>query len=515
MSRNHRNGARIDRARLVSRAGTARSRLSIVPESRRRFLGGLLATAGGLVLAACGGGGSGSTGTSPSTGANSGTATTNASPGGGVMTSTTTTGAASTGSSGTAGGTGTSGSSGTSNTGGAMAESASGTMLPPGASIIDSSGAQWILSNGAVLKSAVDTGFPATASRVLYWNHTVYAEDGSGNWYVSGANGWNVSVDPRGGAAGTPLTSLFYGMNGHVTYSSGVYATVTAAEQLALLQDLGVTNYRADVYSQLDAQTLANILTGPFANSGVSILPCMLPVYFNQAGTESDAYTLGYQLGVSVATPLKGLVRYIECGNELEAYGLISSGAGNSPGDYNPAYWPAYRGVIRGMIDGVKSVDATIKCGVNVGVALAYTALQMLWDGVTPDGSATGVAGANPLRWDITMYHWYESSGNILGAGPNANINVLAILAQSFGVPIWLTEWGFIPGDTGAAQASYVSRTLSQYYAVREQYNLQSVMLYELISAAPTDDFGLIETDGTTKREAYAAYKDFAAANGV
>lgn len=405
------------------------------PPSRRRFLGGLLAGAGSLALAACGGG-SGSSGASGTS--NSSTTSTNANPSSGVSTSTAATSAVTTGSSVTANNTGTTG-------------------------------------------SATDT---------------------SGG--TSGSSG-----------SSTAAASLFYGMNGHVTYSSGVYATVTAAEQLALLQDLGVTNYRADVYSQIDSQSLANTLTGPFANSGVSILPCMIPVYFNQAGTESDAYTLGYQLGVSVATPLKGLVQYIECGNELEANGLISGGAGNSPSDYNPAYWPAYRGVIRGMIDGVKSVDATIKCGVNVGVALAYTALQMLWNGVTPDGSSTGAAGASPVRWDVTMYHWYESSGSMLGAGASADINVLAILAQSFGVPIWLTEWGFIPSDTPAAQASYVTRTLNQYYSVREQYGLQSVMMYELISAASNDDFGLIETDGTTKTPAYPAFKGFTAANQV
>jgi hypothetical protein len=366
-----------------------------------------------------------------------------------------------------------------------------------------------------VLKAGVDTDFPATAALLLYWSRTVYAEDNSGNWYVSGTNGWSVSSDPRISAGSTPATSLFYGMNGHMAYSSGIYATVTPAEQLALLQDLGVTNYRADVYNQTDAQSLANALTGPFANSGVSVIPCMLPVYLDQAGTETDAYNLGYQLGVSVATPLKGLVQCIECGNELEANGLISSGAGNSPSDYNPAYWPAYRGVIRGMIAGVKSVDSTIKCGVNVGVALAYTALQMLWNGVTPDGSSTGVTGATPLRWDVTMYHWYESSGDILGAGPNANINVLEILTQSFGLPIWLTEWGFVPSDTPAAQATYVSTRLNEYYSVRTQYNLQSVMMYELISAAANDDFGLIETDGTTKTPAYAAFKAFTAAHPV
>jgi hypothetical protein len=303
-------------------------------------------------------------------------------------------------------------------------------------------------------------------------------------------------------------------MNGHITYPSGVYSTVTAAEQLALLQDLGVTNYRADVYNQNDAALLASFLTGPFANSGVSILPCMPPVLLNWSGTEAEAYTVGYNLGVAVATPLKGLVKYIECGNELDAEGLIITPPGSSPADFSPTYWPCYRGVIRGMIDGVKSIDSTIQCGVNVGVPLAYPALQMLWNGITPDGSATGVQDATPVKWDVTMYHWYESSGDMQGAGQFGTINVLEILAQSFGLPIWLTEWGFVPTDTEAGMASYVTNALTEYYSVREQYNIQSVMFYELISTNSTsDDFGLIESDGATKRLAYSAFKAFTAAN--
>jgi hypothetical protein len=113
------------------------------------------------------------------------------------------------------------------------------------------------------------------------------------------------------------------------------------------------------------------------------------------------------------------------------------------------------------------------------------------------------------------MYHWYESSGDIQGAGANGNINVLDILAQSFGLPIWLTEWGFVPSDSAAGQASYVTGRLNEYYSVRSQYNLQSIMMYELISAASSDDFGLIETDGTTKRLAYTAFKNFTAAHPV
>jgi hypothetical protein len=319
-------------------------------------------------------------------------------------------------------------------------------------------------------------------------------------------------LDPR--AQAPAPTSLFYGMNGHMAYNSGIYETMSAAAQLALLKDLGVTNYRADVASAGMAQVLATALTGAFAGSGVSILPVLNAVSagWNVALSESAAYTLGYDLGAAVATPLKGLVKYIECGNELDVPVQIG-GNGSTPDSWSPAYWPAFRGVIRGMIDGVKAIDSTIQCGVNVGVPMAYGALQMLWNGVSPNGTATGVSGAEVLQWDFTSYHWYLSSGDIqCGWNNNSCVNVLEVLASSFGKPIWLTEWGWSgASDTPAQAAAYVTTALTEYLSVKDTYNIQSVMMYALIDP----DYGLIQEDGVTKNPAYAVFKNFTAANPV
>jgi Glycosyl hydrolase catalytic core len=436
--------------------------------SRRTFLASLLAGAGSLALAGCGGGG----GSSDSAVANS-----------------------------------------SAKAKAAVSESAQGTTIPPAASFTDAFGTTWTLTNGTVFGGTYNAGFPGTAVLMVYWNHSIYGESSAGTWYVYGQYGWGATSDPRGANAAAVSSNVFYGMNGHMAWPSGIYSTMTAARQLALLQDLGVTNYRADVADSGMAQTLATALAGPFAGSGVSILPCINPNTYNQAGSETAAYDLGYELAVSIATPLKGLVSAIECGNELDANGLVNSGAGNSASDYNPAYWPAYRGVLRGMIDGVKSVDPTIKCGINVGIPLAYTALQMLWNGQTPNGSTTPTSGATPLAWDITMYHWYESSGYMTEAGPQGLTNVLQILQQSFGLPIWITEWGFVPSDTAAQQSAYISTVLNQYLQERSQYNLESIMFYELIDSSASDGYGLVLSDGVTKTQAYSAYKSFVAAN--
>jgi hypothetical protein len=457
---------------LVDSAADAR-------HARRRFLAGLLAGAGSLTLAGCGGGDGGGPGNADASAGTGGGAT---SGGGGTSTPT---------------------------------ESASGTTTPPVATLTDSGGQSWRIANGRVLNNEVDTRFPSTATLLLYWNHTVYAENASAQWWVYQSGNWTAATDPRATRPAPAAQKLFYGMNGHMGWAESIYASMPAAQQLQALKDLGVTCYRADVASADMARTLAVALHGPFANSGVTILPCLNPsAALQQTMSETDAYAVGFRLAASVAGILKGLVTHIECGNELDAYGLVT-GLGPSPADYNPAYWPAFRGAIRGMIDGVRSVDPTIRCGVDVGVPLAYGALQMLWNGIQPDGSTSGRGGATPVRWDVTMYHWYESSGDIEHAGPSGSLNVLRILADSFGVPIWLTEWGFNANlDTPAQQADYVTRALTQYYTVRSQYNLESVMLYQLIDLS-NNLFGLVDTNGVTKKTAYAAFKNFTAAHPV
>ncbi|MDR5857690.1 glycosyl hydrolase [Caballeronia sp. LZ062] len=313
-------------------------------------------------------------------------------------------------------------------------------------------------------------------------------------------------------AVASASSGLFYGINGHMAYGSGIYQTMSPAAQLAILQDLGVTNYRCDIAGGGMATTLANALQGPFANSGVSILPVLNPLsaQWDPHSSEAAAYSLGYDMAVRCTRPLKGLVKYIECGNELDVP-LKIGGDGSSTADWDPACWPSLRGVLRGMIDGVRSVDPSIQCGVNVGIPMAYRALQMLWNGISPDGTAQGVSGAASLRWDITTYHWYESSGDIrCGGRYNACVDVLQVLKDSFNVPIWLTEWGWNgANDTPQQAAAYTGRALAEYYAVKDRYNIQSIMMYAVIDS----DYGLIQADGVTKNPAYAVFKNFVAAN--
>lgn len=474
---------------LSSRPKNQQQLLPPVPSStsspavpRRKFLAGLLAGAGSIALSACGGGGSGSDANGAAV-ANrlSSTAFSVTSP--------------------------------------AANATVSGTVTVTG-----TAGSSWVnvavYDNATGSKISADTT-PSNGTFSLSVNTTLLS---------TGSHQFNViafSV-PAGQPGGTKATSsvtvnvtrattssLFYGMNGHLAYPDGIYHTMSAAAQLALLKDLGVTNYRVDAADGGMAKTIASALTGAFAGSGVAITPVINPISagWNQNGSESDAYTLGYNLAVAVTTPLKGLVKHIECGNELDATGLIIGGDGSNTNNYSPSIWPAFRGVIRGMIDGVKAIDSSIQCGVNVGVPLAYRALQMLWSGITPDGSVSGITGAQQIRWDFTTYHWYESSGDIMcGWRNNACLNVLQVLKDSFNVPIWLTEWGWSGSQDSQAQAaSYVAAAMKEYRSIKDTYNIQSIMMYCLIDPA----YGLVQNDGVTKNQAYSTFKQFVAANPV
>jgi hypothetical protein len=125
-----------------------------------------------------------------------------------------------------------------------------------------------------------------------------------------------TSADATAAATGQ---KLFYGMNGHIAWNEGIYSTLSAAVQLAQLRDLGCTMYRADTASDGMSETLARLLTGVFKAGGVSILPVLnaQSAGWDYTSSESAAYSLGYKLGVDCTKPLKGLVNYIECGNEL------------------------------------------------------------------------------------------------------------------------------------------------------------------------------------------------------
>ena len=166
-------------------------------------------------------------------------------------------------------------------------------------------------------------------------------------------------ADPRtkASAAASPL---FYGMNGHMAWGSGIYNTMSRRRATRDAQGPWRHHLSLRRRRRRHVDDLANALKGRFKGSGVTIIPVINPrsAGWDQTVRKSAAYTLGYALAVKCHEAAQGPRQYIECGNELDTVGLKISGDGSSRPTGIPLSGPSFRGVIRGMIDGVKAVDS-------------------------------------------------------------------------------------------------------------------------------------------------------------
>jgi hypothetical protein len=310
--------------------------------------------------------------------------------------------------------------------------------------------------------------------------------------------------------ASTPASTakFFYGANGH-NNEGGAYDISSTAVQLQQLQDLGAKLYRNEVYSQSTATKLAGIAQ-TMAAGGVTVYPVMLMgLAFN---SESDAYAAGFALGQQTANSYH--YPYYEVTNELEADALTGNVDGVYPSHFDNTKFTHARGVIRGMIAGIKSVDANAKIVMGGGAWMHYAFDQMLASGTQPDGTT----GHDKVDWDITAWHWYSDQGDITNAcGGTGCHNVLAAL-QQLGKPIWINEFGVRPSYGSDSQiASYLigSLMMAQFVAIASTYNIQSIQTYELYDDPANGEgpYGLLKNDGVTPKAAYAAFKQFVAAN--
>ncbi|SAK82171.1 hypothetical protein AWB80_05315 [Caballeronia pedi] len=311
-----------------------------------------------------------------------------------------------------------------------------------------------------------------------------------------------AAVTPEATAKAATTGSIFYGMNGHIT-NGGAYDNTPYATQLSQLQDLGVKIFRNDVYSLASAKVLATVAK-QFAAGGVQVYPVMLlGLGFD---TEEAAYNAGYTMGQQTAQTYK--YAYYEVANELDSAALAGNYDGNVWYQYSNQPFMIARGVIRGMIAGVKSVDSSAKIIVD-GTWKHIAFFQMLLDGSQPDGTH----GHPTVSWDITAWHWYSDQGDITNACGGTGCHDILGIISSFGRPVWINEYGVRPEyGTNDAIASYLTGNLMmlQYYTQASKYNVQSVQGFELYDSQE-GNYGMVQSDGKTKKAAYTAVKNFIA----
>ena len=309
---------------------------------------------------------------------------------------------------------------------------------------------------------------------------------------------------PEATAKAATTASIFYGMNGHIT-NGGAYDNTPYATQLSQLQDLGVKIFRNDVYNLASAKVLATVAK-QFAAGGVQVYPVMLlGLGFD---SEEAAYNAGFVMGQQTAQTYK--YTYYEVANELDSAALAGNYDGNIWWQYSNRPFTIARGVIRGMIAGVKSVDSSAKIIVD-GTWKHIAFFQMLLDGSQPDGTH----GHPTVSWDITAWHWYSDQGDMTNACGGTGCHDILGIISSFGRPVWINEFGVRP-KYGANDtiASYLTGNLmmQQYYTQASKYNIQSIQGFELYDSQE-GNYGMLQSDGKTKKASYMAVKNFIASH--
>jgi hypothetical protein len=305
------------------------------------------------------------------------------------------------------------------------------------------------------------------------------------------------SSAPSGSTSTSSLSSMTWGVNGH--WSEGGSYGVDLATQVATLKDLGFTHYRQGIFQLSHAQTIANNVPDM---SGIAILPTIVGDSPLSYANETAAYNANYTLGAGVAKLLAGKVPYYELGGEFDALCNVTYD-GSTIDQYDQSAFILCRGALRGMIDGIKAVDTTtpIVCGATAG--WLHTAFSIaLWNGQQPDGTT----GHPTVRWDVTMYHWYSDMGNITDC--NGTTNILAVLQQSFGKPIWITEFGCRPDTEANVQAFITNATdgMPMFINNRAAYNIIGVSWFELYDSGSDTGYGLL-TNPTTPKPRYDTMK--------
>jgi len=431
--------------------------------------------------------------------------------------------------------------------------SVSGTAIPPATSINDSSGAVWTLTNGVVFRATQTTNSPGQATLLLWYAGKMYVSNLANVWSVWSNNSWAASADPRPAATATatpaataipaatatpaattaatatPATSAatpvstgpaipFYGINGHYV-QGGLSVSVPLSTQAASLADLGVRNFRQDMYSIQDIDTIANTVV-PGLGSNVQVQPVIIANPWNDPSlnggtpTEASAYAYAYTMSAYAATKFAG-IPVVEFGNEydLDSHNAGIASDGEDISDYDNSTFPIWRGSLRGAEDGWRSVDTGHVTKVIANATsgwLHFGFLAGLMTGTQPDGT-TGHPTISP---DIIQWHWYQDGGDFENAiGTSGTYNVLAKLKSTYNLPIVFTEIGSSPDQSTSAQQTYITQTIAELAAAKATYNVIGATWYELYDY-PNDDFGVL-TSATAQKATYATLKSMISANPV
>jgi hypothetical protein len=367
-------------------------------------------------------------------------------------------------------------------------------------------GSEWV--NIAVYSGSTKIGADVTPSNGT-WSTSVSAGSLTGSQALtvmafsvaagqSGGTSTSTTLTVNIGAASTSTSTStaavlpYYGINCHYN-QGGIYTSESLSTQVSLLKANGASVARQDCWSTATMATLANTVIPGM--SGITILPVITST---PTGTSvTDAYTQGYDLGVSAAGYFAGVVPVIEMGNEMDWNCVNNNVDGNVPADYSSSasLYVAYQA---GLCNGFRSVDTTGKTKVMLGgiAYLHFGFLQMIVQNIQPSGAAMPTTAAT---FDMIAWHYYYTGGNMESVnGLSGTYNIFNSIAAISTKPIYFSECGIgnSSASTSASTAeAYIGQAIAQMVSQSQVVGCNWYELYDF-----TDDYGLYNNSG----QAYA-----------
>ena len=105
--------------------------------------------------------------------------------------------------------------------------SASGTTIPAATQIIDTNGNAWTLSGGEAMLNGKQAAYASGVTLILYYNSSVYIENGAAWWFVWNGSGWTSANNPLVANAACGSTPSGSTVTQTVSTTSGSSAATT------------------------------------------------------------------------------------------------------------------------------------------------------------------------------------------------------------------------------------------------------------------------------------------------
>jgi hypothetical protein len=225
--------------------------------------------------------------------------------------------------------------------------------------------------------------------------------------------------------------NLLLGINGHL--GDAPYLQTSAAKQIQLLKDRGLTWYRLNVQTKSDgsasASTLLESLQTAASAKGIKILPMLYLRTLDFNKSESENYQLGKTLGRDFASKYGKYFSMYNLGNDLELPLLLANKTGSSSSHYNSRKTNITAAYLKGMDEGIKARDPDAKTMIDAGW-LHYGFLQR--------------CATYGVKYDAIGYHWYSDMENEASNFPTNIPDITVKLANLFPTKqLWFTEFGY------------------------------------------------------------------------